>query len=122
MSTVLDAVGPAVARASWQAAALALLVVLLLWLLGERITPRWRYLLWSVVLIRLLCVATQASSWSAFNLVRWNEASARRIEHGPDRESTQDPRAIDRDARRAGDEIVTRIPSAREIESTAVPP
>ena len=44
MITLLDTVGPAVLRASWQAAVLALVVMLLLRLLGERISPRWRYL------------------------------------------------------------------------------
>src|SRR5580704_17098085 len=77
MITLLDALGPAIWRASWQAAALAVLVVLLLRCLGERLSPRWRFLLWGVVLARLLFVATPASSWSAFNLVRWNpEATA----------------------------------------------
>ena len=80
MITLLDTMGPAIWRASWQAAALALVVVLLLRCFGERLSPRWRFLLWGVVLTRLLFVATPASPWSAFNLVRWNpESSARPI-------------------------------------------
>ncbi len=43
MITLLDTVGPAVLRASWQAAVLALVVMLLVRSLGERISPRWRY-------------------------------------------------------------------------------
>ena len=59
---------------------LAILVVLLLRCLGERLAPQWRFLLWGVVLTRLLVVATPVSPWSVFNLVRWNpEASARPI-------------------------------------------
>ena len=82
MITLLDTIGPAIWRASWQAAALALLVVLLLRCFGERLSPRWRFLLWGVVLTRLLFVATPVSPWSVFNLVRWNpEASARPIAH-----------------------------------------
>ena len=78
MITLLDTMGPAIWRASWQAAALALVVVLLLRCFGERLSPRWRFLLWGVVLTRLLFVATPASPWSAFNLVSWNpESSAR---------------------------------------------
>jgi beta-lactamase regulating signal transducer with metallopeptidase domain/5-hydroxyisourate hydrolase-like protein (transthyretin family) len=77
MITLLDTIGPAIWRASWQAAALALLVVLLLRCFGERLAPRWRFLLWGVVLTRLLLVATPVSPWSLFNLVRWHsEASA----------------------------------------------
>src|SRR5262249_47258168 len=75
-------VGPAIWRASWQAAALAILVVLLLRCFGERLAPRWRFLLWGVVLTRLLVVATPVSPWSVFNLARWYpEASARLIVH-----------------------------------------
>src|SRR4051794_10201135 len=82
MIRLLDTLGPAVWRASWQAAALALLVVLLLRCFGERLSPRWRFLLWGVVLARLLFVATPVSPWSVFNLVRWNpEANARPIAH-----------------------------------------
>ncbi len=72
MITLLDNIGPAIWRASWQATALALIVVLLLWCCGERLSPRRRYLLWAVVLARLLFVATPVSSWSMFNLVGWN--------------------------------------------------
>jgi S1-C subfamily serine protease/beta-lactamase regulating signal transducer with metallopeptidase domain len=80
MITLLDTIGPAVWRASWQAAALALLVVLLLWCFGERLSPRWRFLLWSVVLARLLLLATPGSPWSMFNLLCRNpESSARSI-------------------------------------------
>ena len=87
MITLLDTLGPAIWRASWQAAALALLVVLLLRCCGERLSPRWRFLLWGVVLARLLIVATPVSPWSVFNLARWSpEASLR-----PIAERTTDP-------------------------------
>jgi len=72
MSTLLDTVGPAVWRASWQAAVLAILIALILRSLGARMLPRWRYLIWGVVVFRLLFVATPISPWSVFNLVRWN--------------------------------------------------
>src|SRR3954464_2237901 len=82
MITVLDTLGPAIWRASWQAAALAVLVVLLLRCFGERLSPRWRFLMWGVVLTRLLFVATPVSPWSVFNLVPRNaEASTRPIAH-----------------------------------------
>ena len=114
MITLLDTIGPAIWRASWQAAALALLVVLLLRCFGERLSPRWRFLLWGVVLTRLLFVATPVSPWSVFNLVRWNpEASARPIAQreadatftpaphrpdstaGPDETNVESPRVAD---------------------------
>lgn len=68
MIALLDTIGPAIWRASWQAAVLALLVVLLLRCCGERLSPRWRFLLWGVVLARLLLVATPGAPWSVFNL------------------------------------------------------
>jgi beta-lactamase regulating signal transducer with metallopeptidase domain len=72
MTAPLDSLGPAIWRASWQAAALALVVALLFRCFKDRLAPRWRFLLWGVVLARLLCVATPGSPWSMFNLGRWN--------------------------------------------------
>src|SRR4051794_23861943 len=113
MITVLDSLGPAIWRASWQAAALAVLIVLLLRCFGERLSPRWRFLMWGVVLTRLLCVATPVSPWSVFNLVPRNPAGARPIAHreadatltpaphrpdpttGPDETSRESPRVAD---------------------------
>ncbi len=41
-------------HASWQASLLAALVAVLIWLLGHRMAARWRYALWSIVLVRCL--------------------------------------------------------------------
>ena len=118
MITLLDTLGPAIWRASWQAAVLALLVVLLLRSLGERLSPRWRFLLWSVVLIRLLFVATPASPWSVFNLVRWNpEANARPIaQHEADPKLHAGCRAAGRDLSRRRP-ICNRRCNRRELPS-----
>jgi beta-lactamase regulating signal transducer with metallopeptidase domain len=75
MISLLDSIGPAIWRASWQASALAIVVILLLRCLGDRLAPRWRFLFWGVVLMRLLLVATPGSPWSAFNLARWSPPS-----------------------------------------------
>jgi beta-lactamase regulating signal transducer with metallopeptidase domain len=72
MIALLESLGPAIWRASWQAAALAVLVVLLLRCFGDRLSPRWRFLLWGVVLVRLMLVVTPVSPWSMFNLVHRN--------------------------------------------------
>lgn len=72
MITLLEALGPAILRASWQSAALALFIAVLLWCSGERLSPRWRYMLWSIVLVRLLLVVTPVSPWSVFNLTPGN--------------------------------------------------
>jgi beta-lactamase regulating signal transducer with metallopeptidase domain len=119
MITLLDKIGPAVWRASWQAAAMALLIALLLRLLGERMPARWRYLLWSVVLARLLFVATPVSPWSMFNLISWqHEETVQRIDH-----RDADP-AIASDLRRqrAGQrETATRTPQVAESAPESPP-
>lgn len=83
--TTLDMLGPAIWRASWQAAALALVVAFLARCLGERLAPRWRFWLWGVVVARLLLVITPASPWSAFNLAPHTRQASARITDAPDR-------------------------------------
>src|SRR5688500_16398353 len=54
--------------ASWQAAALALLVWLVIVAIGRWIPARWRCALWSLVFIRLILPALPPSPLSLFNL------------------------------------------------------
>ena len=68
MIQMVDSIGSALWRASWQGVVLAILVGLLIACLGNRLTPKWRYLLWGVVVARLLLVMAPQSSWSLFNL------------------------------------------------------
>src|SRR5690349_6468188 len=56
-------------RASWQASALVVLVLALQWMFEPWLTPRWRYNLWLIVLLRLALPVTPQSPWSVFNLV-----------------------------------------------------
>lgn len=44
---------PSLLRTSWQASVLIVLVFMAQWLCGPRLKPRWRYLLWALVLLRL---------------------------------------------------------------------
>ena len=55
-------------RASWQAAVLAVMVLIVQWLLRGRLSARWRYNLWLLVLLRLVVPVTPQSSLSVFNL------------------------------------------------------
>jgi len=55
-------------RASWQASVLALLVLAIQLILRERLSARWRYRLWMLVLIRLALPVTPPSPMSLFNL------------------------------------------------------
>jgi beta-lactamase regulating signal transducer with metallopeptidase domain len=75
-ATLLDAIGQAVWRASWQASALAVAVLAATVLLRGRLSPAWRYGLWSVVLVRLLLPLAPRAPWSAYALVEGWEGPA----------------------------------------------
>ena len=62
----LEAIFGWLLAASWQAAVLALLVLLVQTLLRNRLNPRWRYALWLLVLARLLLPALPESTLSLF--------------------------------------------------------
>ena len=55
-------------RSSWQAGVVALVVLLLRAMLGERCAPRWRYGMWALVLLRLLILSAPESRFSLFGL------------------------------------------------------
>jgi beta-lactamase regulating signal transducer with metallopeptidase domain len=59
-----------VQRASVQAALLVLLILIVQWVLRDRLTPRWRYALWMIVLARLALPWTPSSPMSVFNLIQ----------------------------------------------------
>src|SRR5262245_38689162 len=67
MNASIQSFGQAIWQASWQASVLALLLGISLYLLRNQVAPRWRHLLWSVVLMRFLVVAVPSSPWSLFN-------------------------------------------------------
>lgn len=50
-------------RASWQGAALACAVGLIVWLAGRRLSPGWRFGLWGLVLVRLAMPAVVEVRW-----------------------------------------------------------
>ncbi len=64
----LDAVFEGVLRSSCQAAVLIGLVLLLQWLFGRQLAPRWRYALWLLVLVRLTLPISSRSPCSLYNL------------------------------------------------------
>jgi beta-lactamase regulating signal transducer with metallopeptidase domain len=67
---------PSLLKASWQAAVLILLVLAVQWAFGRRLSPRWRYGLWLLVVVRLALPWTIPSSVSVFNLLSLPKASA----------------------------------------------
>src|ERR1035437_1470407 len=67
---------PWLLKASWQAAVLILLVLIVQWAFGRRLSPRWRYGLWLLVVARLALPWTIPSAVSVFNLLSFPDASA----------------------------------------------
>jgi beta-lactamase regulating signal transducer with metallopeptidase domain len=63
-------------KASWQATVLIVVVLAMLWLLGSRLTPRWRFRLWLLVALRLALPWTVPSALSLFNLLKFSGVSA----------------------------------------------
>ncbi|MCX5691161.1 MAG: M56 family metallopeptidase [Planctomycetota bacterium] len=73
------------AAASIQGALLAGCVWLLIRCAGDHLAPRWRCLLWSMVLIRMALPMAPASPWSLWSLAAWTSvpAAAPRSEVSP---------------------------------------
>jgi beta-lactamase regulating signal transducer with metallopeptidase domain len=57
-----------VAQTTWQAAVLAMMILLAQGLLRKRLSPGWRYGLWLLLVARLLMPGTPPSAFSIFNL------------------------------------------------------
>jgi beta-lactamase regulating signal transducer with metallopeptidase domain len=58
-------------RASWHAGVMIVLVLALQWAFGRRLSPRWRYAMWLLVVLRLALPWTIPSPVSVFNLVNF---------------------------------------------------
>jgi beta-lactamase regulating signal transducer with metallopeptidase domain len=70
MQPLLDSTGSFLVwlgRASWQASALILLVLLAQWLFRRQLTPHWRHALWLLVVLRLALPWAPESCVSLFN-------------------------------------------------------
>lgn len=57
-------------RTTWQAGALVLLILVVQWVFRKQLAPRWRYALWSLVMLKLMLPCGPQSSLSVFNLAR----------------------------------------------------
>ena len=65
------------ARASWQASALAAVVLTAQWILGRRLSAGWRCNLWLIVVCRFLLPFSLPSQVSVFNLVSRGPAAVK---------------------------------------------
>ncbi|MCC6696669.1 MAG: hypothetical protein IT365_13650 [Candidatus Hydrogenedentes bacterium] len=82
MSTFLSGLTSAfdaVIQTTLQATVLAALILILQRLLRKRLTPRWHYALWLLVLARLFLPWTPESPTSLFNYVRTEQASTTQL-------------------------------------------
>ena len=73
---IADRSWPVLLKVSWQAAVLIVLVLAVQWALGPRLSPRWRFGLWLLVVVRLALPWTISSSVSLFNYLSFSNASA----------------------------------------------
>ena len=73
VAAILDVIGQAVWRASWQASALAVVVLAAVMLMRGPLLPAWRYGLWSLVLARLLLPLAPQARWMHTPLVEARE-------------------------------------------------
>jgi beta-lactamase regulating signal transducer with metallopeptidase domain len=62
-------------QASLAGAVLVALVLVLQLVFGSKLSPRWRYMLWLLVVARLLMPYTPTSSFSIFNWIGWRSES-----------------------------------------------
>lgn len=67
-------IGESACRASWQAAVLAGMVLVVQVVVGRRIAPRWRHAMWALVFVRLAMPTLPSSPVSVFNLTPENAA------------------------------------------------
>src|ERR1051325_6353759 len=88
MNSTLSSAGELLLRASWQAAVLALIIFAAQWLAASRISARWRYNLWMLVVLRLLLPVVPSTHWSVHNWIALPDKSAPKISK---------PQAIDAD-------------------------
>lgn len=69
MNTILETTLAWLGQASWQMAVMVALVLLAELVLRERLSVRWRSVLWTLVLVRLCIPVIPASPWSVYNLL-----------------------------------------------------
>src|SRR4051812_49299995 len=62
-------------RASWQATVVIVLVLALQLAFGQRLSPRWRYAMWLLVVLRLALPWTISSPVSVFNVLEFARQS-----------------------------------------------
>ena len=59
-----------VLQTTWQAAVLAVLILVAQWLFRHRLSAGWRYGLWLLLVVRLLMPASPPASFSVFNFAK----------------------------------------------------
>src|SRR6185436_16968827 len=79
MNFSLTTSGELLLRASWQAGILAVIIFVAQWLAASRISARWRYNLWMLVVLRLLLPIVPSTQWSVHNWIALPKKSPQQI-------------------------------------------
>lgn len=70
-----------IVKVSWQASVLILLVLFFQWALKSHLSPRWRYALWWIVVLRLCFPVLPSSPLSLYNLLQPGEQTKAIVSH-----------------------------------------
>ncbi|MGA3179276.1 MAG: M56 family metallopeptidase [Verrucomicrobiota bacterium] len=79
MSAIISSFFGWLARASWQAAILTVIVLALQWVFQKQLSPRWRHALWLLVVARLALPFPPSSPISLFNYARMEKMVDRAV-------------------------------------------
>lgn len=72
-----------VLTSSWMAVVVIVFIILAKTLLKDRLSPRWSYLLWMLLPVRLLIPWSPESEWSIFNLLSPGADGASNVNFAP---------------------------------------
>jgi beta-lactamase regulating signal transducer with metallopeptidase domain len=115
-----ESVMPVVWQASWQAACVAILVWAVVTILGNRISARWRFFLWSLVFVRMALPIAPSSPTSVFRFVPTTAAQSEQA-IGDDTTTSSEPTSLPAfEPREAASIAVDELTSTSAVVETSV--
>lgn len=110
--SLLAAIAGSVLSATMKGSVAIILVAATLWIIGSRLSAKWRHALWLLVVIRLAMPVAPSSQWSIFNLLG---VPAGRIEAAAQPRSAMHLRIAGHDRRQPPEVIFVRVPGASPL-------
>lgn len=95
-------------RTCWQSSALFVTIAILVFVARDRIAPKWKFLLWGLVLCRLAIMVTPPSSISGFNLLAFDLPVASRSDNATGDENAALAATVQKDSADRASEIPTK--------------